>query len=103
MLILSSDLFRDLLSGLFPSDFPIKILYAFLFYLCATHPIHLIFLDLTVLIILGEEYNLQTLSLYKFLYPPEPIPRYIQIFSSAVSYHILSAPVFHGQYSTDYN
>jgi hypothetical protein len=43
-------------SGLLPSGFPTNILYTFLFSpIRATCPIHLIFLDLIILIILGEE------------------------------------------------
>jgi hypothetical protein len=46
-------------SGLFPSGFPGYILYAFLFSpIRATCPPYLIFRDLIILIILGEEYKL---------------------------------------------
>ncbi|PNF42402.1 hypothetical protein B7P43_G01954 [Cryptotermes secundus] len=56
--VLSSRLLSESLclsSGLFPSGFPTNILYAFVFSpIRATCPVHLIFLDLIVLIILGE-------------------------------------------------
>jgi hypothetical protein len=46
-------------SGLFPSDFPTKILHPFLFvHIRATCPAHHILLELIKLIILGEEHKL---------------------------------------------
>jgi hypothetical protein len=45
-------------SGLLPSGFPTKILYAFIFPMRATCPAYSIILDLTTLIIFGESHKL---------------------------------------------
>jgi len=68
-LISSSHLHLRLQSGLFPSGFPTKTLYAYL--LCptsATNPAHLI-LNWITRIIFGEEYRLSP-SLCSFLHSP---------------------------------
>jgi hypothetical protein len=53
ILILSSHLCLGLPSGLFPSGFSTKTVYAFLFSQCPAHPIP----DFIILIIFGKEYN----------------------------------------------
>jgi hypothetical protein len=75
ILILSSHLHLVLPSGLFPSGFPTKILYAFLFssHSCYMSP-HLIVLDLKFLITLGEAYKVWSSSICSFLEPPITSP-----------------------------
>jgi hypothetical protein len=61
--------FLGLPSGLFPSDFPVKILYMPLVSsIRATCTAHLILLDLATQKIFGEEYRSFTSSLCSFLY-----------------------------------
>jgi hypothetical protein len=69
--LLSTHLRLNLPSGLFPSGFHTKNLYAFLFSpIRATWPAHLILRDLIVLIILGEEYKSWSSLLCNFLHSP---------------------------------
>jgi hypothetical protein len=64
ILIVSFHLRLGLPSRLFPSGFPPKILYAYLFFLVrATFPAHLILFDFIIRILLGEEYKLGSSSL----------------------------------------
>jgi hypothetical protein len=71
ILMLSIHLRLGLPSGHFPSGFPTNNLYTFLFSLIrATCPAYLIFLDIIILIILGEEHKSRSSSLCSFLHPP---------------------------------
>jgi hypothetical protein len=54
-----------------PSGFPTNKLYTFRFSpIRATRPAHFIFLDLIILITLGEEYKSRSSSICSFLHPP---------------------------------
>jgi hypothetical protein len=71
ILLSSSHLRQCHPSCLFLSRFPTKILYAFIFSIMrATCRANHIFLNLLILIILGEEYKLRSSSLCSFLQPP---------------------------------
>jgi hypothetical protein len=71
-------------SSLLPSNFPTNNWYAFLFSpIHASWLTHLI-LDLISLIIMGEEYTLQSSLLYSFLHPPSLHPSTVQILLSCI-------------------
>ena len=78
-ILITSHLCLDLTSSHFPSDFPMKTSYAFLYSsIRATCPAHLVLPQLSVLTIFGEEYRQRSSSLCNFLQP------------SAISCHFLS-------------
>ena len=70
ILILSSYLCLGLPSGLFPSGFPTKILYALLFFTAITCLIHLILLEAITRIITNEEHRPRSFSLCSPLQAP---------------------------------
>jgi len=75
ILILASHLCLCLTSGLFPSGFPTKILYAFAISpMRTTFSAHLIHLDLIVLITFGETHKLWSSSVCSLLQPAATSP-----------------------------
>jgi hypothetical protein len=71
ILTLSTQQRIGLPSALFPCGFPTNSLHAFRFSaIRATCPAHRILLNLTILIILGEEHKSRSLFLCSFLHPP---------------------------------
>ena len=87
ILILSTHLCLGLPSGLFPSDFPTKILQTSLpSPIRATCPAHLILLDFITHKILGDQYRSFSSSLCNFLHSP--------VTSSLLGPHILLNTVF---------
>jgi hypothetical protein len=81
---MSTHLRLGLPSGIFPSGFLTNILYAFPFSIHARCPAHPFVLDLIILIVLGEEYELRRSSLCSFLQPPVSLFS-VQIFSRPCS------------------
>ena len=74
-ILISTHLHLVLPSGLFPSGFPTKTLYAPLFSpICATWPAHLILLDFISRTILGDEYRSLSPRYAVSSIPPLPRP-----------------------------
>jgi hypothetical protein len=69
LLILSTYICLGLLSALFPTEFATKNPHAFSSPIHSTWPAHLIVLDFTIQIILGDECKLRSSTLSSFLHP----------------------------------
>jgi hypothetical protein len=93
ILIISTYLHLCLLSGVFRSCFPTKIVYAFLFYhMRDKFPSHFFSLDLIILITIGEEYKFWSFSLCTFSNLLSLHPSSVQTFSP--QYPVLKHPHF---------